>query len=309
LNLFARSYQETVRSFISLHCREQAELLILSEDQTGIKSLQQLDQITNISEKTDFLLDDALTQAEDVWELFRALSLRFEKDHRLFIAHTSYLWSPLLGLWRKLFHKNSKPLSWFSPSDIENLLSINGFEIVSRDHGLLLPFYIPGLHWFFNVFLAHLPWVKALDLIQFYTVRKIPDFKPLKIEELPYTVSLIIPTKDECGNIAPCFEKMPQLGKITELVFVDGNSKDGTVAEIERCAKLYGNRFSVQILRQEKLDGKGSAVRQGFDAATGDLLFVFDSDITVRCEDLPKFVLALAEKQAEFVMGSRKIRW
>jgi glycosyltransferase involved in cell wall biosynthesis len=125
-----------------------------------------------------------------------------------------------------------------------------------------------------------------------------------------YKVSVIVTCKDELGNIEEIFKTVPKMGKGTELIFVDGNSKDGTVEEIERCIKIVDklnpDLDSVSVMVQPG-KGKGDAVRMGFDAAKGDVLMILDADITVRSEELPKFYEALVSGRGEFINGTRLV--
>ncbi len=114
------------------------------------------------------------------------------------------------------------------------------------------------------------------------------------------------------------------MGKHTELIFVDGYSTDGTVEKIEELMKRYQGKKDKKIIHQiqrenpedKYLDtspnkmlklGKGDAVRKGFDAASGEILMILDSDLSVAPEDLPKFYLAIAEEKGEFINGSRLV--
>ena len=77
------------------------------------------------------------------------------------------------------------------------------------------------------------------------------------------------------------------MGSGTEIIFVEGHSKDDTWDEIQRVAKKHPKR-NIKILKQQS-KGKGGAVREAFAVATGDLFFILDADLTVPPEDLPKF--------------------
>src|SRR5207344_1447550 len=113
------------------------------------------------------------------------------------------------------------------------------------------------------------------------------------------TVSVIVPARNEAGNIAQIFERVPSMGGGTELVFVEGHSRDETYGAIERELAAHPDRPCV-LLRQTG-EGKGDAVRAGFARASGDVLMILDADLTVAPEDLPKFYEALVTGRGEFV--------
>lgn len=124
------------------------------------------------------------------------------------------------------------------------------------------------------------------------------------------TTSVIVPCRNEVGNVEALVERLPALGSHTELIFVDGASTDGTPERIEQIIAAHPER-DIKLLRQgsDALHryprGKAGAVFQGFDAAGGDILMILDADMTVAPEDLPHFYLALAEGRADFANGTR----
>jgi len=99
------------------------------------------------------------------------------------------------------------------------------------------------------------------------------------------TVSVIVPARNEAGNISAIFERLPQIGHETELIFVEGHSKDDTYAVIEQEMKRHPERKN-KLFRQEGI-GKANAVQLGFEKASGDILMILDADLTVPPEDLP----------------------
>ena len=81
------------------------------------------------------------------------------------------------------------------------------------------------------------------------------------------------------------------MGSGTELIFVEGHSRDDTYTAIESEAAAHPSTSSL-LLRQTGI-GKADAVRLGFAKATGDILMILDADLTVPPEDLPRFYEAL----------------
>ena len=119
-------------------------------------------------------------------------------------------------------------------------------------------------------------------------------------------MSVIVPARDEAGNIAAIFERTPKMGKGTELIFVEGGSTDGTYEAIEEAIKIHKNHTMVKLFRQTG-KGKGDAVRLGFANASGSLLMILDADLTVSPEDLPLFYSAWFNGKADFVNGVRMV--
>ncbi len=257
-----------------------------------------------ITEKFDYVvMQDLLGNLDDIWLSFRNLSRVTTPETRVIITTYNPLWEPLVmlagaaGLKGRDLRQN-----WLAIADIENFLYLNNYELVKKGCRFLMPFYIPLLSAFFNRFLAKLPFFKELGLIQFIIARE----TPAKPEVKNYSVSVIVPCRNEVGNMERLFSELPALGKSTELVFVDGNSSDGTVEKIRELA-VKRPELPVKILLQGGAFGKADAVRKGFDVCTGDVLMILDADLTVAPEDLKKFYTAIAEGKGEFINGSRLV--
>ena len=116
---------------------------------------------------------------------------------------------------------------------------------------------------------------------------------------------IVIPARNEAGNIEAAVLRTPAMGSRTELIFVEGNSTDHTWAEIQRVKAAYPER-DIKILQQTGR-GKGDAVRAGYAVATGDILMILDADLTMPPEELPKFYSAVASGRAEFANGCRLV--
>jgi glycosyltransferase involved in cell wall biosynthesis len=123
---------------------------------------------------------------------------------------------------------------------------------------------------------------------------------------LPKCVSVIVPARNEAGNIRPLLERIPKLGEKTEVIFVEGNSTDDTWDVVQKTVAEYAGPHTVSCCKQAGR-GKGDAVRLGFSKATGDILMILDADISVPPEELPRFVDLLARQQCEFANGSRLV--
>ncbi len=258
----------------------------------------------DLDEKFDcVVMQDLLGHLDDIWLAFRNLHKVTKPETRVVITAYNPLWEPLVMLAEAVGLKARNPRqNWLALADIENLLYLNGYETIKRGYRFLMPFHIPLLSPFFNRFLAKMPLFKELGLIQFVVARETPS----RPKAQDYSVSVVVPCRDEAGNIERLFGELPRLGRSTELVFVDGNSSDGTAEKIREEAARHPE-IPVKVLLQGGAFGKADAVRKGFDACAGDVLMILDADLTVVPADLKKFYLAIAEGKGEFINGSRLV--
>lgn len=250
------------------------------------------------------IASDLIGYLGDVQTAFEQLHRVTTPESRLVITYINHLWEPVLRLAQAIgLTAPQRRQNWLAIGDIENLLYLSGFEVVRSGYRLLLPLRIPGVSWIANRVLAKLPLLRSLCLVQYVIARPAGHRFPPQA----HSVSVVIPCRNERGNIASAVARTPALGRETELVFVDGNSTDGTAAEIERIIHEYGSRRRIRLLHQGDGTGKGDAVRKGFTAATGDVLMILDADLTVPPEDLPRFYAALTTGKGEFINGTRLV--
>ncbi len=169
---------------------------------------------------------------------------------------------------------------------------------------MLFPFYLPLISSFFNRFLVRLPFFRLFALNMYSFAKMIPAVADDVVKK--YSVSIIIPARNEAGNIENAIKRMPVFAKHQEIIFVEGNSTDNTWEVIEEVQKKYSGNYDIKIAKQPG-KGKNDAVKKGFGMATGDILMILDADLTVPPEDLPKFYYAIASGQGDFINGSRLV--
>jgi SAM-dependent methyltransferase len=246
------------------------------------------------------IISDTLNFAADVQGMLERLHTVATPETRLILNFQSNLWRPLLALGRAVsIGRRGPQSSWLAHADVRNMLALSDWSLVRTDHRLLIPFPLGGLESLCNRWLA--PLVPIFCLTVFTVARPAQTAKAPK----RLSVSIVIPARNEAGNIQGAVERTPELGAGTEIIFVEGHSRDNTWAEIQRVQREFPHR-KIKILQQSG-KGKGNAVREGFAVAAGDVLFILDADLTMPPEELPKFYDVVATGHAEFANGCRLI--
>ncbi|MCG8411126.1 MAG: glycosyltransferase [Bacteroidales bacterium] len=247
------------------------------------------------------VLSNLVGYLKDVQQVFEQVHKLSHSSTKIIITYYSYFWEPIIKI-AELFRikKKTPRQNWLSNLDIENLLNLAGFEVFRRNKRMLLPINIPIISFLFNRFLGALPFFNLFTLNQFLFARKIPSKK----EE--YSTSIVIPARNESGNIENAIKRLPKFGKHVEIIYVEGNSTDDTWETIQRIQQKYKDTHDIKITQQDG-KGKGDAVRKGYSIATGDILMILDADLTVPPEDIPKFYDAIASGKGEFINGCRLV--
>ena len=254
--------------------------------------------LSGIHEKFDIIiLSDLVNDLWDVQRVLQQLQPLCTTHTRIILNFYSRLWQVPLNIARRLDLAASNLFqNWLTPDDIHGLLRLAKFETIRITREILWPLPLGG---FANRFLVRWWPFNQMALSNFVIARPEPEQAPEPI------VSVIVPARNESGNIRAIFERTPQMGRGTELVFVEGHSKDDTYAAIER--EIAAHPSTPSLLMRQTGMGKADAVRLGFANATGDVLMILDADLTVPPEDLPRFYEALVSGKGEFINGVRLV--
>lgn len=253
------------------------------------------------------LLANTVSYIQNVQRAFQNLQKSCNPSTQIILTYHNPAWEPILKFATLIGQRMPLPeLNWLSFEDVENLLNLSGFEVVYHGKRLLFPKALPIVSWIFNRVLAPLPLVNRLCLNEYVVARPHPGAAIIQNQVRAATCSVIVPARNEAGNIENAITRMPRLGSHTEIIFIEGHSTDGTWDEIQRVQAKYGDRWDIKIAQQTG-KGKGNAVRQGFEMATGDVFIILDSDLTVRPEDLVYFFEAIASGYCEMANGCRLV--
>ena len=249
------------------------------------------------------ILSDLVNDLWDVQAVFEQLADVMSPTSRVIINSYSRVWELPLALAEKLgVGTPTLYQNWLTVEDIANLLRLTDLELIRHWTEILWPLPLPIVNGLANRYLVKMWPFGYLAMSNFFIARPRIGVKPPADEPL---VSVIVPARNEAGNVPPIFARTPEMGRGTELVFVEGHSRDDTYPAIEEAISEHPER-QCKLLRQTGV-GKGDAVRLGFEHASGEVLMILDADLTVPPEDLPRFYEALVSGKGEFINGVRLV--
>ena len=268
--------------------------------------IEQLPKTIGKKTKFDFIIIcDTIGYLEDITQTLNSIHHFFTEDTRLIVSYYSPLWAPFLNLATllklKMVNINSTLLG---TSDISNFLDSSHYQTVRIDRKILMPFFLFGIERLINRYIAPLPLFSNICLRHYNISRSLKAINTKK-----KSASVIIPCKNEKGNIARAIKRLPRFTDDIEVIFVEGNSSDGTWEEINKVIKAnkkIDKKLKIKAYKQP-LKGKADAVFHAFDKATNDILIILDGDLTVSPETLKKFWDKISTGEAEYINGSRLI--
>ncbi len=258
-------------------------------------------QIDQVPALPDFfpeavVMKNMLDYSYDIANLMESLRPCLKDNSRVVITVSNPLWEPILSAATYFgFRVPDCPRNYITPADMENILALQGFDLIERGTAVAVVKNIPFFGSFLNAILAEMPLFKHLGSLHYYVARP-------KINREALSCSVVIPCHNEEGNVEECIRRVPNMGIRTEIVVVDDGSTDQTATLVRRVMEKDSR---VRLIQLRPNAGKANAVRTGFNVATGDVLMILDADMTVEPEDLPRFFSPIQNGSADFVNGTR----
>jgi SAM-dependent methyltransferase len=247
------------------------------------------------------LIVDTMGALDDCQAALATLHPQCTRETRVVLAYYSHLWEPLVRVAEWIGWRPKQPLqNVMSAADIRALAELADFEPIKSESRLLSPLRLFGIGRLVNRFISVLPVIRHLSLRHYSVCRSLRQ----NADDIR-SASIVIPARNERGNIEQAIKRIPRFCDDLEIIFVEGHSSDGTMEEIKRVAAAYPD-LDIKTMTQPG-KGKADAVFTAFDAARCDVLMILDADLTMPPEQLPKFWHAIVSGKGEFINGSRLV--
>jgi ubiquinone/menaquinone biosynthesis C-methylase UbiE len=183
----------------------------------------------DLGETFDYVIVNHIFDTVDILGAFEHIRRHCSADTLLVVINYNQFWQPLLQFASKMGLRSQfvEP-NWVSGNDIRGFLRLAGFRMVRMYRLLLFPKWIPLVSAFLNSFVARLPGIRRLCMMQVIVARPIGAAR----QEEDVSVSVIVPCRNEAGNVQLAVERIPSMGRYTEIVFCDDKSTDDTADEV-----------------------------------------------------------------------------
>jgi hypothetical protein len=245
----------------------------------------------------DHIIFADIEHQNNITENLMSICDEISDDARVIVISKSLVWSLLIKLF-KFFYPKYAPKSYnFLPFDnLKSYLKSCNLEIIKNEKIIFFPFNIPLLNQILNK-------IFRLQILNFFCLINITILKKkYSKEKINPKISYIIPCKNEENNIKK-FKKYIEENQNIEFLFGDDKSDDHTKDEIK---KLESNFENVKYYEGPGIC-KADNVFKGFDIANGEILLIYDADLTVQFSDIEKSIEILKKSNADLINCSRMI--
>ena len=274
------------------------------------KNVVKLENGQNIDELLDkrlnkntydlIVLTDIFELSDDIYNTLKNIKKYLKNDGYLILSSINPLWHSIIKLFEIIGIKNTSPIkSYIKPNKIETILRSSNFHRTKKYNRMYIPFYLFGLGPLINFILCFFfPFVNL-------GIRNYLIYSMLANSKNEYSKSIIIPAKNEEGNLEELVSRIPIFKSEYELIVVCGESKDQTYEKSLEIQQKY-KHLNISVFKQSK-NGKANAVWEGISKSNYDLIAILDSDLSVDPEKLIDFFEIVELGNADFVNGTRLI--
>ena len=258
------------------------------------------DNFNKIQDYDHIIISDIEYQKNPSYNLDKIASCMSD-EARIIIISKSLIWLFLIKIYRALLNKKYPKNNFLPMYYLTNLYDSCGFEVLRNEKINFFPIYIPILTFFLNK-------IFRLPIFNFLCLNNITILKKKIIHKKENNnISVIIPCKNEEKNIQAIASGLINLGKETEYLFGDDKSTDGTKIEIFKIKNENKNdNINVRYYEGPGIC-KSKNVYKGIEYASGEIIVIYDADITVSLSEIYFCIEILNKNNSDIINCSRMI--
>lgn len=245
------------------------------------------------------LLTDVIENHEDVFTLLSIITESLTDDGKLIVSSINSKYSLFFKFFEYLKIKDSNQNnSYIHLKKIQNITNGLGLEYQKYYTKQLFPFKLFFIGGMIN---------RVLEVLFFQFnlgIKTYMIFRPLNRKGTKLSKSIIIPAKNEEGNLKELVSRIPEFDN-TEIIFSYGQSEDKTLEVMNEISDMYSN-FLFKIVIQSQA-GKANAVWEALEVVENEVIAILDADISVEPETLTDFFQIIEKNSADFVNGTRLV--
>ncbi len=257
-------------------------------------------QVLNQNKKKyDFIvITDIFEVSSDIYQFVKLFKNFLEDEGKILLTSINPKWNILFKAFESIGIKRKSQInSYIKPSKISNIFYSLNFEKLKSYNRQIFPFSLFGFGKLLNVILEIILGYFNLGIKTYFLYQ-------LKNEVVKdYTKSIIVPAKNESGNLKELVNRIPEFSNKYEIIIVCGPSKDNT---FEVAKNIMNEKKDIEILVFEQTNnGKANAVWEAIKLSSNDAIAILDADISVDPEELTNFFEVLENTNCDFVNGTR----
>lgn len=308
------------KQFYKNHMNEISKYL--SEDNSVLHISSNLSEVFELEDKIDTLTIDPKTKLElellklekdkydliivtdifevssDIYSFVKFFKNSLTKEGKVLLTSINPKWNFILKFFELLKLKRYSNINaYIKPSKISNIFNSLSFEKLKSYNRQIFPFSFFGIGRLLNIFLELFLGIFNFG-IKTYFLYQLNETKNKN-----YSKTIIVPAKNEEGNLDELIYRIPKFKGSYEIVIVCGPSKDNTY---QKALEIQKNRSDLNILVfEQSKNGKANAVWEAIGKSSHEAIAILDSDISVDPEELTNFFDIIENTNCDFVNGTR----
>ena len=249
--------------------------------------------------KSDHLIIADIEHQKYVTDNLLEIESKIQDDCKVIILSKSLIWKTLINFLKKITNIGPTETNFLPFENLKKIYTNSGFDIIKNEKIIFFPINIPYLTKIINL-------IFRLPILNLFCLLNVTVLKKNKINKIKNKkISIIVPCKNEEENIKLFYEPIKNFNLNAEFLFGNDNSTDKTLEKLYQLKKDLIDK-DIKIYEGPGIC-KSENVYKGIEISCGNIVAIYDADLTVTFEDLKKSIKFLESTNSDFINCSRMI--